>query len=230
MRAVERERGRDRDGVAIHDVRHRHPADALGEHGLRDGAACRLTQEQAEEDEPHAAQHRAEQHLGDAQADQQVGEALAECRGDAGCAHPVAGDPPRHRARDATAVEREGGHQVEDEQRQVDQRQPAQQQQSGAHVGLAIEHHGGPEAVRSADRDARGHADCDHDQCHGRSGDGDLELGPWRVRISAHLGDASEEPQIDPGDRDPLPASHERVAQLVQHQARRRTAARWPPR
>ena len=122
------------DGLGVHDVGHRHALQALGEAARDDRAGRRLAQEPAHEDPPDPAAGVAADEQEDAQPHEDVGEGLAEPRGEARPAVAVAGQLPRDRPGDAPAVEREGGDQVEDEEPDVDQRQPAEHGERGARV------------------------------------------------------------------------------------------------
>ena len=126
---------RDRDRLVVHDVRHPDPLDPAGELGLKHGAAGRLPEDEADQPQPDPADHVALDEQQNADADEQIGEALAEAGGGARCAVAVPGHPPGDRPRDPPAVQREGGDQVEDEDQQVDARQPGDHRQDPGRVG-----------------------------------------------------------------------------------------------
>src|SRR3989442_5979081 len=50
-----------------------------------------------------------------------------------------------------------------------------------------------------------------------RAGDCHPELLARRARVAAHLGDAAEEPEVDPSDAYPVAHRHHRVAELVEN-------------
>ena len=86
------------------------------------------------------------------------GEALAELGGSPRAAALVAGRPPDDRARDPAAVERERGHEVEQQHDDVHQQQPAQRQQHRRDPDVRRQPDRVPQQMRTDDReiDTRG--------------------------------------------------------------------------
>ena len=106
----------------------------------------------------------------------------------------VADPAPDQRPGDAPAVEREGGQQVEDEDRRVDEE-------------LVVDD--GPQRVRGVDAgsatrdDAEGSGDR---QRHRRAGEGEAQLVARGLRVALHPGDAAQQPEVDLLDLDPVAA------------------------
>ena len=132
----------------------------------------------------------------------------------------VARAPPDQRAPDASAVERERGNDVEQEQRRVDEAEPAEQRERGRRLEAAVgQRHirDGPAAGEQGDRSE---AQREQHQRDGGTGDRDLELLAGARRLAPHAREPAERPQVDPHDPDPQPACHQRVPELVQHERR----------
>ena len=110
----------------------------------------------------------------------------------------VARPPPRDRARDPAAVEREGRDQVEDEEQQVDATSDRRAPPAGRPRGPTARTASPP---RSRSRLPRAtpisRAQAGDQQRHDRPGDGDPELDAGRVGVALHLRDPAEQPQVD---------------------------------
>ena len=125
------------------------------------------------------------------------------------------GDLPCDRARDAAAVEREAGDQVEDQHDDVDRGQVAEHGERRAGGGVfearAVEH-----LLRARDERAEAHAHGRDHERHDWPRHRDAELDAGRVRVAPELRHAAEQPQVDSLDRDAVADRDDRVAELVQ--------------
>ena len=142
---------------------------------------------------------RAEQH----QVDAEAGEQRRRTRGPTWAAATVPrrlspADAPDERPEDPPAVERERGHEVEDEHDRVHQQQPRQRQQHRGEAGPArragtrATAGSGPTIARSTAANSDHHAEGGQ-----RPGGGDLQLLRRGPAVAGHLGQPAEQEQLD---------------------------------
>ena len=184
QRLLDRQLVGDRHRFAVHDVGDLQLADPAGDRrlgGRRPGGAV---DDEADQGEPDAAEDVAIEGEQEAGADEEVAEDAAEVGGEAGGGGAVAGAPPGDRPGDPAAVHREGRQQVEDEDEEVDHRQPGDHRQHARGRGAALDQRGLAEVVPAGggdpDRSQRG----DDGEGDRRAGDRDLEFGPRRFRFA----------------------------------------------
>jgi hypothetical protein len=133
-------------------------------------------------------------------------------------AHLVAREPPDHGSGNPSAVEREGRDQVEGQQQDVPEEQPAQRQQHRRDVNRSIELRCVHEAVGPDEREVNAQADEHEQERRERTCGRDLELLARSGCVASHLRHASEQEQVDPANLDPLASGDERMPQLVDDQ------------
>ena len=187
-----------------------HPAKAEpGEGGLEPHRGLlglsREDHEEPDQAEPEQARGSREG-TEEPERDQRVGEAAADPRRGYRRAFDTPAAPPQQGAKDAAAVEREGGNQVEDENHRV-------------HIGLVGEERRKRIGRRIGQRRS-GEAEDEHDHGgHRRSRESEAKLLPGLVCGALHPRHPPEQPELDPLDLDPIAPGDDRVAELVQEDA-----------
>ena len=130
----QRQLGRDRDGLAVHDVGDRDALDALADRPLRPRPRRRLVEEEREQHREQAERcRRRREHANSPSSPSASANAWPARPVIVGGAVAVAGAPPDQRAGDPPAVEREGGDRLNTSSERVD-RTPSQPSHASAGV------------------------------------------------------------------------------------------------
>jgi hypothetical protein len=125
----------------------------------------------------------------------------------------VAGEPPDDRAQDPAAVEREGGHDVQQEHEGVRDRGEAQDDRD-QRAGVEAQRRGVGELIAGQRIAERAEDQRQHER-HDGAGGGDAELLARRDAVAVGAHEAAEEEQVDADHADPLAPRGERVPELV---------------